>query len=56
MSFSRMAANATAPPTEHLRIMALCEDALDFARRVEPGGAFLCKVLRRGTSMRCLPK
>lgn len=36
--------------TDHMRIMALCEAALDFARQVlAPGGAFLAKVLRGGT-------
>ena len=48
---SDMAAHATGHrQTDHLRIMALCEAALDFARSVlKPGGAFLCKVLRGGT-------
>ena len=36
--------------TDHLKIMALCEAALEFAREVlKPGGAFLAKVLRGGT-------
>jgi 23S rRNA (uridine2552-2'-O)-methyltransferase len=36
--------------TDHLRIMALCEAAADFSRRVlAPGGAFLAKVFRGGT-------
>jgi 23S rRNA (uridine2552-2'-O)-methyltransferase len=36
--------------TDHMRIMALCEAALDFARQVlAPGGSFLAKVLRGGT-------
>jgi 23S rRNA (uridine2552-2'-O)-methyltransferase len=36
--------------TDHMRIMALCEAALEFARQVlVPGGAFLAKVLRGGT-------
>jgi 23S rRNA (uridine2552-2'-O)-methyltransferase len=36
--------------TDHLRIMALCEAAADFARRtLAPGGAFLAKVFRGGT-------
>ncbi|HEY7763503.1 MAG TPA: RlmE family RNA methyltransferase [Aestuariivirgaceae bacterium] len=48
---SDMAAHATGHrQTDHLRIMALCEAALMFAREVlKPGGAFLCKVLRGGT-------
>lgn len=48
---SDMAAHATGHrQTDHLRIMALCEAALHFAREVlKPGGAFLCKVLRGGT-------
>jgi 23S rRNA (uridine2552-2'-O)-methyltransferase len=37
--------------TDKLRIMALCETALDFAIQVlEQGGTFLCKVLQGGTS------
>ena len=36
--------------TDHLRIIALAEDALDFAERVlKPGGAFVAKVFRGGT-------
>ena len=48
---SDMAAHATGHrQTDHLRIMALCEAALEFARDVlKPGGTFLCKVLRGGT-------
>jgi 23S rRNA (uridine2552-2'-O)-methyltransferase len=48
---SDMAAHATGHrQTDHLQIMALCEAALEFARRVlKPGGVFLCKVLRGGT-------
>src|SRR3546814_95103 len=48
---SDMAAPATGhPPTDHLRIIALCEAAADFARMVlAPGGAFIAKVLRGGT-------
>jgi 23S rRNA (uridine2552-2'-O)-methyltransferase len=35
--------------TDHLRIMALCEAAADFAMEVlEPGGAFVAKVLAGG--------
>jgi 23S rRNA (uridine2552-2'-O)-methyltransferase len=48
---SDMAGHATGHRyTDHLRIMALCEAALDFAgEALKPGGAFLCKVLRGGT-------
>lgn len=48
---SDMAAHATGHrQTDHLKIMALCEAALDFARQVlKPGGFFICKVLRGGT-------
>jgi 23S rRNA (uridine2552-2'-O)-methyltransferase len=36
--------------TDHLRIVALCEAAADFARDVlAPGGTFLAKVFRGGT-------
>ena len=36
--------------TDHLKVMALADAALDFARQVlKPGGTFLCKVLRGGT-------
>jgi 23S rRNA (uridine2552-2'-O)-methyltransferase len=41
--------------TDHLKIMALCDAALDFARQVlKPGGSFLCKVLRGGTERELL--
>jgi 23S rRNA (uridine2552-2'-O)-methyltransferase len=48
---SDMAAPATGHrETDHLRVMALCEAALQFALEVlKPGGTFLCKVLRGGT-------
>jgi 23S rRNA (uridine2552-2'-O)-methyltransferase len=48
---SDMAANATGHrPTDHLRIMALAEAAVEFAREVlAKGGSFLCKVLQGGT-------
>ncbi|MFC3673918.1 RlmE family RNA methyltransferase [Ferrovibrio xuzhouensis] len=48
---SDMAAPATGHrQTDHIRIMALCEAALDLAVRVlTPGGAFVAKVLRGGT-------
>lgn len=47
---SDMAAPATGhKQTDHLRIMALCEAALDFALEVlKPGGVFLAKVLQGG--------
>ena len=48
---SDMAAPSTGHrQTDHIRIMALCEAALDFAREIlEPGGAFVAKVLKGGT-------
>ena len=48
---SDMASPATGHrETDHIRIMALCETALDFALDVlAPGGTFLAKVLRGGT-------
>lgn len=48
---SDMAANTTGhPPTDHIRIIALCELAYDFAVQVlSPGGSFVCKVLKGGT-------
>jgi 23S rRNA (uridine2552-2'-O)-methyltransferase len=48
---SDMAANASGHRrTDHLKIMALAQDAADFAREVlAPGGTFLCKVLQGGT-------
>jgi 23S rRNA (uridine2552-2'-O)-methyltransferase len=53
---SDMAAPATGHrETDHLRVMALCEAALDFAIEIlKPGGAFLCKVLRGGTERQLL--
>jgi 23S rRNA (uridine2552-2'-O)-methyltransferase len=55
---SDMAANATGHrKTDHLRIMALAETAVDFACEVlAPGGAFLCKVLQGGTEATLLAK
>lgn len=49
---SDMAPNTTGhQATDHLRIMALAEIGLDFARRVlAPGGAFIAKVLQGGTT------
>lgn len=48
---SDMAAPATGHrQTDHLRIMALCEAAAEFAEHVlAPGGTFLAKVLQGGT-------
>ena len=48
---SDMAAAATGhTDTDHMRIMGLCEAALEFAREVlNPGGVFLAKVLKGGT-------
>jgi 23S rRNA (uridine2552-2'-O)-methyltransferase len=48
---SDMASPATGHrETDHLRVMALCEAALEFAVEVlKPGGTFVCKVLRGGT-------
>lgn len=48
---SDMASPATGHrQTDHIRIMALCEAALDLACRVlAPGGCFVAKVLRGGT-------
>lgn len=53
---SDMAANSTGhAPTDHLRIIALCELAYDFAIQVlAPGGVFLCKVLKGGTENQLL--
>jgi 23S rRNA (uridine2552-2'-O)-methyltransferase len=49
---SDMHASATGhKSTDHLRIMALVEAALDLAEDIlAPGGAFLCKVLQGGAS------
>ncbi|WP_342641438.1 RlmE family RNA methyltransferase [Rhodoligotrophos ferricapiens] len=48
---SDMAAPATGhAKTDHLKVMALCEAALDFAYEVlAPGGVFLAKVFQGGT-------
>jgi 23S rRNA (uridine2552-2'-O)-methyltransferase len=48
---SDMAANATGHTrTDHIKIVALVEAAVEFAREVmAPGGAFLAKVLQGGT-------
>jgi 23S rRNA (uridine2552-2'-O)-methyltransferase len=48
---SDMAANSTGhKKTDHLKIVALAEMAIDFARQVlAPGGSFVAKVLQGGT-------
>ncbi|TCS62967.1 RlmE family RNA methyltransferase [Varunaivibrio sulfuroxidans] len=53
---SDMAAPATGHPgTDHLRIMALCETALDFALQVlAPEGVFLAKVFQGGSEQTLL--
>ncbi len=53
---SDMASNTTGhTPTDHIRIMHLCELAYQFATEVlAPGGAFLCKVLKGGTERELL--
>lgn len=53
---SDMAAPTTGhPATDHLRIMALLEVALEFAYEVlQPGGAFVAKVFKGGTEDRIL--
>ncbi len=53
---SDMAAPATGhKSTDHLRVMALCANALDFAfEALTPGGAFVAKVLKGGTERELL--
>jgi 23S rRNA (uridine2552-2'-O)-methyltransferase len=53
---SDMAANTTGHrKTDHLKIMALVEAAVEFAREVlSPGGAFLGKVIQGGTEAQLL--
>jgi 23S rRNA (uridine2552-2'-O)-methyltransferase len=53
---SDMAPNTTGhAPTDHLRIMALAELALDFAiRTLSPGGAFVTKMFQGGTERQIL--
>lgn len=55
---SDMAAPATGhPQTDHIRIIALCDAAAEFAGEVlSPGGIFLAKVLRGGTERGLLEK
>ena len=43
--------------TDHLRIMALCEAALEIAEELlAPGGAFVAKVLKGGTERALLER
>ena len=53
---SDMAAPATGhPPTDHLRIIHLCDVALDFALSVlAPGGCFIAKVFKGGSERQLL--
>lgn len=55
---SDMAAPATGhKQTDHIRIISLCEAALEFAEDVmAPGGTFLAKVLQGGTEKSLLDK
>ena len=55
---SDMAASSTGhAATDHLRIVALIETALDFADAVlAPGGAFVAKVLQGGTERELLTR
>lgn len=47
---SDMAPNATGNrEVDHLRIISLCEEALEFAQEaLNPGGAFVCKIFQGG--------
>ena len=53
---SDMAAPTTGhPPTDHMRIIHMCEVALDFALTVlAPGGTFIAKVFKGGTERELL--
>ena len=55
---SDMAAPATGhTKTDHLRVMALVEEAADFAERtLAPGGTFVAKVLQGGTEHELLAR
>ena len=55
---SDMAAPATGHrSTDHMRVMALCELALEFAETVSrPGGGFVAKVLKGGTEAALLER
>ncbi len=53
-----MAAPATGHPgTDHIRIITLCESALEFAEEVlNPGGTLIAKVLQGGTENELLAR
>jgi 23S rRNA (uridine2552-2'-O)-methyltransferase len=55
---SDMAANTTGhSSTDHLRIIKLCEDALEFALQIlNPGGHFVAKIFRGGAENALLTK
>ena len=55
---SDMAAPTTGhPPTDHLRTIALCDAAFDFAEQVlRPGGAFAAKVFKGGSERALLDR
>jgi 23S rRNA (uridine2552-2'-O)-methyltransferase len=55
---SDMAAPTTGhPKTDHIRVIALCEAALDFAEEVlAPGGSFVAKVFQGGTEKSLLDR
>lgn len=55
---SDMAAPTTGhPKTDHIRVIALCEAALDFAEEVlAPGGGFVAKVFQGGTERELLER
>ena len=52
-----MAAPATGhAPTDHLRVVALAEDAFALAATLlQPGGAFVAKVFQGGATATCSP-
>lgn len=55
---SDMAANTTGhATTDHIRTLALCEQALEFALKIlNPGGSFIAKIFRGGTENALLTK
>lgn len=55
---SDMAANTTGHrPTDHLKILALCEQALNFSLKyLKPSGHFICKIFQGGTESFLLEK
>lgn len=55
---SDMAANTTGHAiTDHIRTLALCEQALEFALKIlNPGGSFIAKIFRGGTENALLTK